>query len=545
MSREEPRDARPAEGVTPESRGRHSVNHNDTNENPVPESPSDSGEAQKGSAHPALPAEAGPEDPEPRAEATNFTQAPFSSLRLSPFLQDGLGRMGLTTMTRVQEQAIPAVLRGKNVAVKAPTGSGKTLAFVLPALELIHRAAMKPRNGTGVIVLTPTRELALQIYTVAKDLVEDPATGSTSISLGLAIGGTSRQKETERLAKGASLLIATPGRLRDHLSTSLGFKTKHLFLLVLDEADQLLDMGFEEELSAVLRMLPNKETRQTCLFSATLGERIYGLKDLNLDPEAVQKIDATPQALQTRTHVNFDQGFLICPAEYRFVMLYTFLRRKANKKIIAFFNSCAAVEFYYEFFKYIGLSSVLSLSGSMKQQQRTRVYHEFSNSEFGCLLATNVAARGLDIPDVDYILQFDPPDSVESYVHRAGRACRGGSQRKGTGVLFLLPHEVGFVKLLQNEGVPLSEFEFPASKLFNIQSEMVDVVSKVYYLQKKAQDAIKAYMNAYAVHSLKKIFNINKIDIEGLGKSFGLAAVPQIDAPGWKPSISGGRRGKR
>jgi len=476
---------------------------------------------------------------------SNFTEAPFSSLNLSPFLQNGLERMGLATMTRVQQEAIPAVLKGRNVAVKAPTGSGKTLAFILPALELIHRAAMKPRNGTGVIVLTPTRELALQIYTVAKDLVEDPATGSTSISLGLAIGGTSRQKETERLAKGASLLIATPGRLRDHLSSSLGFKTKHLFLLVLDEADQLLDMGFEEELSAVLKMLPNKESRQTCLFSAMRGDRVYGIKNLNLDPDTVEKIDATPKALKTRTHVNFEQGFLVCPAEYRFVVLYTFLKRMARKKIIAFFNSCAAVEFYYEFFKYVGLSSVLSLSGSMKQQQRTRVYHEFSNAEFGCLLSTNVASRGLDIPDVDYILQFDPPDSVESYVHRAGRACRGDSQRKGTGVLFLLPHEVGFVKLLQNEGVPLSEFEFPATKLFNVQDEMIDVVSKVYYLQKKAQEAIKAYMNAYAVHSLKTIFNINKIDIEGLGKSFGLAAVPQIDAPGWKPSLSGGKRGKR
>lgn len=467
-------------------------------------------------------------DPDVNPSSEILSEATFDVLNLSPFIMDGLKRMGLVHMTKIQQEAIPPIAKGKNVAAKAHTGSGKTLAFILPALDLIHKASMKSRNGTGVIVLTPTRELALQIYTVAKDIAAD------HISIGLAIGGTSRQKETEKLAKGANLLIATPGRLRDHLSNSVGFKVKNLFMLVLDEADMLLDLGFEEELSIILKMLPNSDTRQTCLFSATMSTRVLGIKNLNIDVEKLLRIDSDSETKHA-TRINFEQGFLICPPENRFILLYTFLKRRANKKIIVFLSSCSAVEFYYEFLKYVGLQTIMMLNGNMKQQQRTRVYHEFINCEFGCLVATNVAARGLDIPDVDYIIQFDPPDSVESYIHRAGRACRGDTKRKGQGVLFLMANEAGFIKLLRTAGVPLFEFEFPLDKIINVQEEMERIVGTVYYLRKKAQDAYKTYLYTYATHSLKNIFNINKLDLPALARSFGLTEAPSVDVPGYKP----------
>lgn len=141
---------------------------------------------------------------------------------------------------------------------------------------------MKPRNGTGVIVLSPTRELALQLYKVTNDL------SGEKISVGLAVGGMSLQKETEKLAQGCAIVIATPGRLKDHLTNSIGFKYSNLFMIVFDEADLLLDMGFEEEISSILDMLPNPETRQICLFSATLSDRVMKMKSLKMKSSTVR-----------------------------------------------------------------------------------------------------------------------------------------------------------------------------------------------------------------------------------------------------------------
>jgi len=157
------------------------------------------------------------------------------------------------------------------------------------------------------------------------------------------------------------------------------------------------------------------------------------------------------------------------------------------------------------------------------------VAEQFTKAETGVLISTNVAARGLDIPDVDYIIQFDPPDSVESYIHRAGRACRGTTTKKGTGILFLSEAETGFVDLLKKMNVTLSEFEFPTKKLINVQNEMENVILQNYNLATNAQAAFRDACLAYANHSLKKVFDIGKLDVQKLSKSFGLRAMPRID----------------
>lgn len=172
-------------------------------------------------------------------------------------------------------------------------------------------------------------------------------------------------------------------------------------------------------------MLPNANDRQTCLFSATLSDRVMGMRNLKMKSNLV-RLDADKVG-SSKTRVEFEQGYICCPPSLRFMMLYTFIKRKKNMKAIVFMSTCASVQFYAEFLRYVGVENILSISGQLKQTQRNKVYEEFVKLQTGVLIATNIASRGLDIPDVDYIIQYDPPDSVESYIHRAGRACRGVS----------------------------------------------------------------------------------------------------------------------
>ncbi|KAH0575536.1 ATP-dependent RNA helicase HAS1 [Spironucleus salmonicida] len=454
-------------------------------------------------------------------ESDIMTTDEFKDQMLAPFLIEKLQEQGKSFLTKVQQIAIQPILAGKDVAVKAKTGSGKSLAFILPALDTLYRAGMKPRNGTGVIIITPTRELAIQLYDIGKELSQG------QITVGLAVGGTSKVKEEQRLVAGASLVIGTPGRLRDHLMNTQGWKTSNLFQLILDEADMLLDYGFEEELASVLKLLPAQQTRQTCLFSATLSSRVLGIKNLTLKQDHL-KLDADPLT-KTKTRINFEQGYIICAPELRFLVLYTFLKKKKSQKIMVFMSTCAAVQFYSEFLKYVGMESVMSIQGKLKQSDRLKAYSQFIAIDAGILICTNVAARGLDIPEVDYVVQFDPPESVESYIHRAGRACRGDSTNKGTGVLFLMEHERAFVDVLVGASVPMLEFEFPMKAILNVSEEFKSVISTNYYLLKSAQEAFKSFIAAYASLGIKSIFDLIKIDLQKLAQSFGLPSAPRVD----------------
>jgi ATP-dependent RNA helicase DDX18/HAS1 len=226
------------------------------------------------------------------------------------------------------------------------------------------------------------------------------------------------------------------------------------------------------------------------------------------------------------TNDGLEQGYVVCPSERRFLLLFTFLRRNMNlKKIIVFFSSCNAVKFYAELLNYIDVP-VFDLHGKQKQNKRTSTFFEFISAEKGILLCTDVAARGLDIPAVDWILQFDPPDDPREYIHRVGRTARAGG--KGKALLFLLPSELGFLKFLKQAKVPLNEFEFPESKLANIQTQYFRLIDKNYYLQQGAKDAFRSYLQAYASHSLKQIFNIDDLDLNAVAPAFGFEQAPNV-----------------
>jgi len=257
-------------------------------------------------------------------------------------------------MTEIQRRGIPPILAGRDLLGAAKTGSGKTLAFLIPAVEMLSALRFKPRNGTGVIVVSPTRELALQIFGVARELME-----FHSQTYGIVIGGANRRAEAEKLAKGVNLLIATPGRLLDHLQNTPGFVIKNLKALVIDEADRILEIGFEDEMRQIIKVLP-KAQRQTLLFSATQTTKVEDLARISLRPGPLyinvddKKEHATVEGLE--------QGYVVCDSDQRFLLLFSFLKRNLKKKIIVFFSSCACVKYHAELLNYIDLP-VLDLHG--------------------------------------------------------------------------------------------------------------------------------------------------------------------------------------
>lgn len=328
--------------------------------------------------------------------------------------------------------------------------------------------------GTGVLVVSPTRELALQIFGVARELM-----AHHSQTYGIVIGGANRRAEADKLAKGVNLLIATPGRLLDHLQNTQGFVFKNLKTLVIDEADRILEVGFEDEMRQIVKILPTEE-RQTMLFSATQTTKVEDLARISLRPGPLYiNVD---HRKEHSTVEGLEQGYVICEADKRFLLLFSFLKRNLKKKIIVFFSSCNCVKYHAELLNYIDLP-VLELHGKQKQQKRTNTFFEFCNASQGTLICTDVAARGLDIPAVDWIIQFDPPDDPRDYIHRVGRTARGANG-KGRSLMFLQPSEVGFLKHLKEARVPVVEFEFPASKIVNVQSQLEKLIGQNYYLNK-------------------------------------------------------------
>ncbi|KAJ5380066.1 ATP-dependent RNA helicase has1 [Penicillium cataractarum] len=443
----------------------------------------------------------------------------FTELNLSEKTMKGIQDMGFETMTEIQQRTIPPLLAGRDVLGAAKTGSGKTLSFLIPAVEMLSALRFKPRNGTGVLVVSPTRELALQIFGVARELM-----AHHSQTYGIVIGGANRRAEAEKLVKGVNLLIATPGRLLDHLQNTQGFVFKNLKTLVIDEADRILEVGFEDEMRQIVKILPTEE-RQTMLFSATQTTKVEDLARISLRPGPLYiNVD---HRKEHSTVEGLEQGYVLCEADKRFLLLFSFLKRNLKKKIIVFFSSCNCVKYHAELLNYIDLP-VLELHGKQKQQKRTNTFFEFCNAKQGTLICTDVAARGLDIPAVDWIIQFDPPDDPRDYIHRVGRTARGANG-KGRSLMFLQPSEVGFLKHLKEARVPVVEFEFPSSKIVNVQSQLEKLIGQNYYLNKSAKEGYRSYLQAYASHSLRSVFDVQKLDLVKVAKGFGFSAPPRID----------------
>eukprot|EP00554_Chaetoceros_debilis_P006766 CAMPEP_0194072410 /NCGR_PEP_ID=MMETSP0149-20130528/159_1 /TAXON_ID=122233 /ORGANISM="Chaetoceros debilis, Strain MM31A-1" /LENGTH=566 /DNA_ID=CAMNT_0038752293 /DNA_START=36 /DNA_END=1736 /DNA_ORIENTATION=+ len=461
----------------------------------------------------------------------------FGALPLSEKTKHALEALKFTRMTQIQSMSIPGLLAGKDLIGAAKTGSGKTLAFLIPVIELLHKSQFGTRNGTGAIIISPTRELAMQIYGVAKDVYSN---GKHSQTYGLIMGGANRRTEAERLAKGVNLIIATPGRLLDHLQNTKGFIFRNLLAFVMDEADRILEQGFEDDLRQILKILPKE--RQTMLFSATQTKKVEDIARTSINPKNAVYVEVPSDDTQA-TASGLEQGYVTVPSDKRFLLLFTFLKKNKSKKIMVFFSSCNSVSFHSELLNYIDVP-VMDIHGRQKQQKRTTTFFQFCKQKSGTLLCTDVAARGLDIPDVDWIIQFDPPDDPKEYIHRVGRTARG-AEGSGRALLFLTPEEIGFLRYLKAAKVSLNEYEFPTSKVANVQSQLQRLIEKNYYLNRAARDAYRSYLLAYASHSHRDIFKVGELDLQAVGLAFGFTVPPRVDLPSLSTRKGGSNRAQR
>ena len=273
----------------------------------------------------------------------------------------------------------------------------------------------------------------------------------------------------------------------------------------------------------IIKILP-ADNRQSMLFSATQTTKVTDLARMSLRPGPLYiNVDEEKDA---STVEMLEQGYVVCESDRRFMLLFTFLKKNLKKKVIVFFSSCNSVKYHAELLNYIDVP-VLDLHGKQKQQKRTNTFFEFCNAPTGILLCTDVAARGLDIPKVDWIIQFDPPDDPRDYIHRVGRTARAG--KAGKSLLFLLPSELGFLRFLKVAKVPLNEYQFPQKKVADVQKQLEGLISKNHYLNTSARDGYRAYLQSYASYSLKKIFDVNKLDLAKVGKSFGFSVPPKVN----------------
>ncbi|XP_022826414.1 ATP-dependent RNA helicase DDX18-like isoform X1 [Spodoptera litura] len=428
-----------------------------------------------------------------------------------------LNSMGMEKPTRIQAEALPHLLQGKDLIGAAKTGSGKTLAFLIPVVDNLLKLGWSAKGGTGCIILSPTRELALQTSDVLKKLLMN-----IPLSHCLIVGGEKRAKDIIKLKKGANIIVGTPGRFLDHLQSTEKFNCNKLQCLVLDEADKLLEAGFQKHITGIVNLLPTK--RQTVLFSATMGENVKNLARLALrtDPVLVSVTDN-----KTSTVTGLQQGYYICPVEKRIAWLYKMLKKSKKLKVMVFFSSCRSVDFHHEFFQEHCKASVLSIHGQQSQARRKEAYHNFIEAQNGVLFCTDVAARGLDIPSVDWIVQYDPPSDPKEYIHRVGRTARG-LNNKGNAVILLRPEEENFIKFLEKEKVFLDKYTFgePPNE---VQEMLEDLIANNGVMKTSARKAYLSFLRCYKKHPLKKIFDINSLDLKLAAKAFGFQEQPHVD----------------
>ncbi|NXE09692.1 DDX10 helicase, partial [Lophotis ruficrista] len=400
----------------------------------------------------------------------------FSDFPLSKKTLKGLQEAQYRVVTEIQRQTIGLALQGKDVLGAAKTGSGKTLAFIVPALELLYRNQWTSADGLGVLIISPTRELAYQTFKVLRKVGKNH-----EFSAGLIIGGKDLKEESERIHH-INMLICTPGRLLQHMDETSYFYASDLQMLILDEADRILDMGFADTMNAILENLPKK--RQTLLFSATQTKSVKDLARLSLkDPEYVW----VHEKAKFSTPATLDQNYVVCELQQKVNMLYSFLRSHLKKKSIVFFASCKEVQYLFRVFCKLqpGLP-VLALHGKQHQMKRMEVYTCFVRKKAAVLFATDIAARGLDFPAVNWVIQFDCPEDANTYIHRVGRTAR--YKEGGEALLVLLPsEEKGMVEQLAQRKVPISEIKINPEKLTDIQKRMQAFLAQDQELKDKAQ----------------------------------------------------------
>lgn len=356
----------------------------------------------------------------------------FNDLHLIRNIQQALTDEGYENPTPIQEQAIPIILEGIDLVGCAQTGTGKTAAFAIPIINNLHRivGASGKRKTIRALVVTPTRELAIQINESFETYGK-----YTNIRSMVVFGGVNQQPQVDQLKKGVDVLIATPGRLLD-LHKQGFIDLNHLHFLVLDEADQMLDMGFINDVKKIIKLTP--ENRQTLLFSATMPMAIRELAETFLTKP--KYVTVTPVASTAET---VNQKVYFVNKEDKRKLLYHIIRNDKLSNILVFTRTKHGADNIVRFLKKNGVTAE-AIHGDKSQNARQRVLEAFKNKEISVLVATDIAARGIDIENLYYVINFDIPNISETYVHRIGRSGRAG--RSGLALSFCGKDEVTYWK---------------------------------------------------------------------------------------------------
>ena len=354
----------------------------------------------------------------------HLTKIKFSSLNIDPLIIKGINDLNFRFCTPIQSESLPIALQGKDVAGQAQTGTGKTATFLISAIQRIIKndSSVIEKKQPRIFVLAPTRELAVQI---AKDA--EAIGRHTNLKIGLAYGGTDYEKQSSIITKGIDILIGTPGRVIDYYKNKI-FNLNDIEVLVLDEADRMFDLGFIKDIRYLLRRLPKPQNRLNMLFSATLSHRVLELAYEHMnDPELI-KIEA-----EKMTADNIRQAIFFPSNEEKIPLLIGLIKEMEKSKVMIFVNTKKEVERLESIMKRNKMNAE-SISGDVPQKKRIKMLKLFEEGQLSVLIATDVASRGLHIPDIKYVINYDLPQDAEDYVHRIGRTARAG--KNGNAISF-------------------------------------------------------------------------------------------------------------
>lgn len=448
------------------------------------------------------------------------------SIKWSPKVWEAIKSLNFPTMTPVQSATIPLLLRMKDVAAEAVTGSGKTLAFLIPILEiLLRRPERLKKTDIGALILLPTRVLALQINEVLNHLLQK----IPEISTLLLIGGNNIEDDISKFKKhGGHIVICTPGRLLDMLTRrqdiNLSLCLKSLEVLILDEADRLLDMKFRESIDVILGYVPRQ--RRTGLFSATQTKEVQALIRAGLRNPVL--VNVTEKATES-TPILLSNYYVITKNNGKLATLLSLIEMKRMMKVIIFLPTCACVEYWSEILsKVLANRKILSIHGKMKSK-RKNVVESFKNAEEAILLCTDVLARGIDIPEVDWVVQWDPPSNASAFIHRVGRTARQG--HLGSAIVLLLESEEAYVNFLErNQRVRLKLLSDPSTDK-QVQENIATIRSYLEVdrsLMEKSTRAFVSHVRAYSKHDCSLLLRVKDLHLGSMAATYGLLQLPKM-----------------
>jgi ATP-dependent RNA helicase DDX47/RRP3 len=369
-------------------------------------------------------------------DPTNMmTQSTFRSLGVCEPLCEAISRLDWKFASRIQKEVLPHALQGRDIVGLAETGSGKTGAFCLPLLQELLENPI--RGAVFAVILAPTRELAFQIHEVVSAL--GASIGASSVCI---VGGVDMASQSIALARNPHVVVATPGRLVDHLQNTKGFQLRKLRYLIMDEADRMLSLDFEEELNTILDVIPDSSAgRRTMLFSATMTSKVQKLQRASLSNPIRVEVSTKFQ-----TPSKLLQSYLFIPAKYKDCYLTYLVNEHAGQSILVFGATCNNVQRLALMLRNLGFPAIC-LHGQMSQPKRLGALHKFKSGGRSILICTDVAARGLDIPSVDLVINFDLPGHGKDYIHRVGRTARAG--RAGKAIAMVTQYDVEVYQRLE------------------------------------------------------------------------------------------------